>query len=72
VSILEGLVNKVKRGEISRHRVSRKFKKWFDLLNPRKVVDMIICSIPERARQVLGAEIIRIKDLKEILEPTEE
>ncbi|KAN0108409.1 hypothetical protein V8E51_008151 [Hyaloscypha variabilis] len=70
-SILRGLVDKVKQNKISRYQVSVKFKKWFDFLNPTTVIDVILCAMPERARCVLGAETIRIEDLKEIQEPTE-
>jgi hypothetical protein len=54
--ILGGLLDKVKQGKLNKNLISVKFKLWFDRLTPKRVVELIMCSMPERAREVLWCE----------------
>jgi hypothetical protein len=71
LAILNGLIDKVNAMVIPHYRISIKFRKWFDVLETPIFVDIIISARPESAREVLGAEVIRIQDLINMRKPSD-
>jgi len=70
--ILNRVVDKVKQKSIQNACVPIKLSKWFAVIDPPRVVDVMISAMPEKARQVLGEEVIRVQDLIEIQQPSKE